>query len=51
MYEVWDGDRIVYISNNYDKAFDCWSELVIDYFKKHPHNRLPNISYCAMQNK
>lgn len=24
MYEVWDGGRIVYISNSYDKAFDFW---------------------------
>lgn len=51
MYEVWDEGRIVYISDSYSKVFDFWQDLVRDYFKKHPHSRLPNISYCAMQNE
>ena len=24
MYEVWDEDRIIYISNNYSRALDFW---------------------------
>lgn len=37
MYEVWDGDRIVYISISYDKAYSFWREkgrtgLIIRYF-------------------
>lgn len=41
MYEVWDRDRIVYISNNYSKALDFWLE----------YKGKSQLGYCAMQNE
>lgn len=49
MYEVWDEDRIVYISVSYSKAFDFWNKLAGEYFKVNPNVMLPTIKYFAMQ--
>lgn len=42
MYEVWDGDRIVYISNKYDNALKYW--INVDHERKGYR-----IQYVALQ--
>lgn len=41
MYEVWDGDRIVYISISFRKAYQFFEDHLGKWY---------DIRYCAMQN-